>query len=86
MFVLSIYGVLGREALVVLAQLSRSMAEKMDEPILHVRGWINGRIEIAVERLYSRMIRVYRLPSPLQDRYTDWEPASGLGFAHLIVH
>ena len=36
LFVLSIYGMLGRESLVVLASLSQLMAEKMDEPILHM--------------------------------------------------
>ena len=73
---------LGREALVVLAQLSRTMAAKMDEPISHVRGWINDRIAIAVERSYSRMIHGARLPSLLRDREPDWDPESGIGLAH----
>ena len=55
-FVLSVDGMLEKEVLVVLASLSRLMAEKMDKPILHVRGWINGRIEIVVAGLYYRMI------------------------------
>ena len=41
---------LGREALVALENLSQLMAAKMDEPILHVRGYINGQILIAVTR------------------------------------
>ena len=49
-FFLSIYGMLGREALVVLANLSELMAAKIDEPIFHMRGWINGRIAITVAR------------------------------------
>ena len=68
LFVISIYGILGKEALVVLANLSRVMAEKMDELISHVWGWINGRLPITVERSYYRMIRGSRLPSPLRDR------------------
>ena len=44
-FVLSVYGMLGREALVVLANLIRLMAAKMDEPIFHMGDWNNGRIE-----------------------------------------
>ena len=44
------------EALAVLANLSRLKASKIDEPILHMCGWINGRIAIVVARLYSRMI------------------------------
>ena len=47
-FVLSIDGMLGREALVLLATLSRLMVAKIYKPILHVRGWINGRIIITV--------------------------------------
>ena len=41
---------IGREALVVLVNLSRLMVEKIDELILHVRVWINGRIIIAFMR------------------------------------
>ena len=37
-FVLSIDGILGKEALVVLANLSQLMAKKKDEPISHLRG------------------------------------------------
>ena len=66
----------------VLAQLSRIMAAKMDETISHVRGWINGRIRIAVAISYSRMIRGARLHCPLQDWEPDWYPASGLRLAH----
>ena len=47
---ISIDGVLGKEALIVLANLSQLMAVKMDEPISHVRGWINGQMEIEVTR------------------------------------
>ena len=58
---------LGREALVVISQLGRVMAEKREEePLSQVRGWVNGRIAIAVSRSYSRMIRGARLPSPLR--------------------
>ena len=35
-FVISVDKILGREALVVLANLNQLMAEKNDEPILHV--------------------------------------------------
>ena len=80
-FVLSVDGMLGREALAVLANLSRLMAAKMDEPISHVLGWINGRIIIAVVRSYSRMIRVAQLPSPMRDREPDWYPALSLRLA-----
>ena len=55
-FVLSVDGVMGKEALVVLALLSQLMATKMDEPILHVTGWVNGRIVIKFSRSYSRLL------------------------------
>ena len=45
-FVLSIDG----EVLVVLENLSYLLSAKMDEPILHVRGWINVQVAIAVAR------------------------------------
>ena len=35
-------------SLVVLAILSQLMAEKTEEPILHVRGWVKRQILIAV--------------------------------------
>ena len=49
-FFLSVKCMIGREALVVLAQLSQTMAEKMYKPISYVRVWINGRITIEVAR------------------------------------
>ena len=43
-FVLIVYSMLGKEALVVLANMSQIMAEKMEEQISHVQGWANSRI------------------------------------------
>ena len=51
-FFLSVDGMTGKKALVVLSILSRLVAEKMDEPILYVCVCINRRIAIAVARLY----------------------------------
>ena len=81
-FVLSIDGMLGREALVLLATLSRLMVAKIYKPILHVRGWINGRIIITVEISYPHIISGDRLTIHLQDRVPVWDSALGLGFAH----
>ena len=80
-FVLSVEGVLAREALDVLSQSSRVMAEKREEPLLQVQGWVNGRITIAVVRSYSRMIRGSWLPSPLREREMDWDTESGIGMS-----
>ena len=67
-FVISVHGVLGKEALFVITNLSQLVVEKMDEPISQVRGWINDQIAIAIARLYSRIICGACLPSPLRDR------------------
>ena len=72
---------LGREAQVILTNLSPLMAAKMEEPISHMRGWVNGQIAIAVARSYSHMIRGARLPSLLRNREPDWGSGSGLGLA-----
>ena len=61
------------------------MAAKMEEPILHVFGWLNGRIVLAVLRSYSRMICRACLSIPLCNRETDWESGSGLGLAQWIA-
>ena len=49
-FVFSVDGMLGREAIVALSKLSPSVADKREEPLLQVRGWVNVRIAIAVAR------------------------------------
>ena len=46
-------GMMGKQALVILATLSRLVAEKMDKPFLHITGWVNGRIVIAVENCHT---------------------------------
>ena len=41
-FVFSVNNMLGKESLVILVQLSRTMAAKIDKPISNVGGWKNG--------------------------------------------
>ena len=76
---------LGKEALVVLTNLSRLIATNLEEPLSQVRGWVNGRIAIAVVRSHYRMIRGARRPSPLWDQEQDWDLGLGLGLTQLIV-
>ena len=38
------------------------MAAKREEPVLHMRGWINDRTTIAVARFSSQMIQGYFYP------------------------
>ena len=72
---------LGKEAVTLLSNISKTMTAKMEEPVSHVRAWINGRITtaIAVAVLYSCMIRVACLLSTLRYKDPDWELGSVLG-------
>ena len=56
---------------------SKNGGEKGWTPFTH-RGWINGRIKIAVAEYYSCMIQRARIPRPPRDRDTDWNPESGI--------
>ena len=47
-FVLSLDGMLGKEALSSLLDLSWLMAEKLKEHISHVRGWVKNQTLIEV--------------------------------------
>ena len=67
-FFLSVDGMMGKEAQVVLTTLSRLMAAKMDEPISHVKIWVNVRITIAVASSYSWVLHGAQVPSPLRTR------------------
>ena len=78
---LSVDGILGKEALVVLTNLSRPMVTKMEEPLSHAHGWVNIRIEIVVMILYSCMILVACIYSPMEDREPDQRSGSGLVLA-----
>ena len=66
--VLSVDVMLGREALVVLLQLSRVLLEKREKLPFQLQGWVNGKIILAVARTYSQIIRGAWLPSPLWDQ------------------
>ena len=80
-FILSVDGIIRKEDLVTLSNLSEIMAEKLKEIILHVRGWVNGWIEIVVARFYYHMIHGAHLPSTIQYRDMEWNSGSGLGLA-----
>ena len=56
MFLISVDVMLGKEALVVHANLIQLMAANMDNPISHVRGWVKIWITIVVARSYAQMI------------------------------
>ena len=54
---LYVYRMMGKEALVLLANLSQPMAAKINEAISHLIGWVNVWIKMAVARSYSRVIQ-----------------------------
>ena len=72
---------IGKEAPVVLMNLILLMAEKLEEPISHIRGYFNGHIITTVVSSYSRMICGDCLPRPLRDRDPDWDSELGIGLA-----
>ena len=47
---LSVDGMLGRETMAILRNVSQLMAAKFDELILHMRGYIGSWVAIAVVR------------------------------------
>ena len=73
-FVIYVDDVLGREAMVILVQLSQTMAVKMHEPISNIQGWINGKITIIVAILHSIMICGSQLTSHLWYMESGWDP------------
>ena len=79
-------GILGKEILDVLMNLSRLMAGKLEEPISHVHVQVNSLITIDVTRSYYRIIYRTYSPSTLRDRDPDWDLGSCLVLAQYIVH
>ena len=65
-FSLSVDGMVGKETLTVITNVSQLMATKLEETISHGRGKVNNWITIAVSRLYYKMIRGDLSPSHLQ--------------------
>ena len=80
-FSLSLDGILGKEALVVLMSVIQLMVTKIEEPLSHVHIWVNILIAIAVSRSFSHIICRACLPSNLKNQEPDWDPGSGLVLA-----
>ena len=80
-FFLSVDGMLGTVALAVIADLSRPIVKKLEEPLSQVSGWVNCWITIAVARSYSHMIRVSLISSYLWYREPEWDPGLVLRLA-----
>ena len=65
---LSVYGMLRKEAIVILANLSQLMAKKPKEPLSSGCGWVNIWIVIVVAMSYYHIICGDFIPSPLRDQ------------------
>ena len=65
LFVLYVDGMLGKEAIFLLTNLSKLTAAKIGEPPLYVQVWVNGQISIVVAISYYCMICGAHIPSPL---------------------
>ena len=72
-FILSIYGMLGKYARVVITTLSQLMNAKIEESISHVKGLVNGWVAIVVGRSCSRIICGDRVSSTFRNQELDWK-------------
>ena len=77
----SVDWILGKYAQFLLNQLSWIMAKKLEEPVCHMREWVNGQIDIAAVWLHFFMIHGAHLSSTLREHETDCESFSDLGLA-----
>ena len=80
-FLLSLDGMLRKEAPVVIYNLILLMAEKIKEPFSHVGCCVHEHIAITAAILQSHTIRGAHLPSPLWYWEPDMDSGSGLGLA-----
>ena len=81
LFVLYVDDMIGKETLVIFVNLSQIMEAKMEGPIFHMRGLVNGWIETAIAILHSRIILGALIPSTLQYREKIWKYGLVLGLA-----
>ena len=54
---------MGKEVQVLITDLSRLMAAKIDKPIFLVKGWVNSWISLSVAMSYYQVLRGDRVPS-----------------------
>jgi len=78
-FVVSTDGLYGFEARVFLKRLAKLLAEEWKKPYPTVRGFVNARISIALDRATNRCIRGSRIPLSNMSNRFPWEGGAGLG-------
>ena len=81
LFVILVDGVMDKEEQVVLTTLSLTMATKKDEPSLHGKGWVTGRIAITAAMSYSQVLHGDLVTSTLRTCERYWALRLRLGLA-----
>ena len=79
-FVLSVDGLLGREAKTFLKRLAGKLAGKWDKPYSQVCGYVKARLSIAAVRATHLCLRGSRVPAAhnISNRFSQWEDGAGL--------
>jgi hypothetical protein len=83
-FVVSIDGLIGREANTLLKKISSLWATKASKSYSEVCGFVKARLSIAIVRATNRCLRGSRIPtSRMSNSRPLWEDGAGLGlFRH----
>ena len=80
-FVVSVDGLLGRQAKTFLQRLSGLLAKKWERPYATVCGYVRASISFAIMRATHRCIRGSRIPvTRVSTPLPQWEDQAGLGF------
>ena len=79
-FVVSVDGLLGKEAKTALKKISTRLAVKWERPYSQVCVYVNARMSIAIVRGSHLCLRGSRIPtSRMSNRLPQWEDSAGLG-------
>jgi len=78
-FVVSVDGLLGKEAQRVIQTLAGHLAHKSERPYSQVCAFIRARLSIAIVRATHMCLRGSRIPTTQMSRRPLWEASGGLG-------
>ena len=82
-FVVSVDGLLGREAQFFIKRLAALRAEKWAKSYSEVCGYVRARISLAIARATHLCLRGSRIPAgQMSRRRPQWEDQAGLGLFH----
>jgi hypothetical protein len=84
-FVLSVDGLLGREAQTFAKRLAAKLAGKWQKPYSQVAGYVKARLSIAAVRATHLCLRGSRVPAHnISARFSQWEDGAGLAMHEWI--